>query len=70
MPRYRGVGWYSYDGSNQHYRPFARVVEVEADDPQSARERVAGALDALYEKERVSVDHLQTFIVRLPEVHR
>ena len=58
MPRYRGVGWYSYDAHNPHMRPFARVVEFEASDGEEARSKTSDALDALYEKEGVSVDFL------------
>lgn len=27
--RYKVVGWYSYNPTNEHTRPFARVVYVE-----------------------------------------
>lgn len=59
--KYRTVGWYSYDPHNDHIRPFARVVEFEFDDAEQASEEGARLLDALYEKEGVSVDLLNWY---------
>ena len=56
------VGWYSYDATNPHMKPFARVVEVEADGIGDARRKGDAALEALYEKEAISVDFLNWYV--------
>lgn len=60
--KYQVVGWYSYDPTNPHMRPFARVVNVEAASPAEASSLGTVALDALYEKEGVSVDFLNWYV--------
>lgn len=66
MKKYRVVGWYSYDPHNEHMRPFSRVVYVETDDPTQASELGSDALDALYEKEAISVSFLNWYTSEVP----
>lgn len=60
--KYEVVGWYSYDARNPHTKPFARVVQVEAKDPEEASSKGSDALDVLYEQQGVSVDFLNWFV--------
>jgi hypothetical protein len=53
--RYKIVGWYSSDPHNEHVRPFARVVFVEASRLGSEK------LDAEYAKAGQSVDLLNWY---------
>lgn len=65
MPRflkYKVVGWYSYNPTNEHTRPFARVVYVEAKDKDEASVLGGAALDVEYEKQGVSVDLLNWYV--------
>lgn len=62
MKRYKIVGWYSTDGSNEHTLPIARVVVVEANDEEEAYEKGGIALDKLYEERGASLDFLNWFI--------